>query len=74
MTDETKDTQQMLDAETASQQTSSEAESIPTEWSKSDYLWRIPLPGIGHSSPVVLGDRIYVSSATQADAHRHLCC
>ncbi len=53
---------------------SSDADSIPTEWTSRDYVWRIPLSGIGHSSPVVWGDYVYVSSATQDDAQRYLCC
>lgn len=30
--------------------------------------WKIPIPGLGHSSPVVAGDRVYVCSAVRAAA------
>ncbi len=36
----------------------------PTEWSESqNVLWKTPLPGRGHSSPTVVGDRIYLATA-----------
>ena len=41
----------------------SEAATIPVKWSEQDYNWRIELPGVGHSSPVVWGDRIFVTCA-----------
>ncbi len=51
-----------------------EAPAIPTQWTHDDYTWRVPLPGLGHSSPVVWGTRIYVTSAVQEDATRHVLC
>ena len=38
----------------------SHASTIPTEWTDKDYNWVIDLPGQGHGSPVVVGDRLYV--------------
>ena len=36
----------------------------PVEWSESRNIrWKIPLPGEGHSSPIVWGDRIYLTAA-----------
>jgi len=36
----------------------------PVEWSeKKNIRWKIELPGKGHSSPVVFGDRVYVMTA-----------
>ncbi len=52
----------------------SEAASIPVRWTQNDYAWRVPLPGRGHSSPVVWGNRIYATSAGQDDATRHVRC
>jgi outer membrane protein assembly factor BamB len=40
----------------------SEAEGIPSQWTEADYLWKKSLPGVGHSSPVVWGDRVFVTS------------
>jgi len=35
-------------------------------------LWRTPIPGLGHSSPVVWGDRIFVTSAIGGQADPQL--
>ena len=34
---------------------------FPTQWTERDYLWQIDLPGVGHSSPVVWQDQLYVT-------------
>jgi outer membrane protein assembly factor BamB len=42
------------------------AGSPPTEWngeSGKNILWKREIPGLGHSSPVIWGDRIYLTSA-----------
>jgi len=44
--------------------------TIPTTWTDDDYLWQIDLPGVGHSSPVVWGDRVFVTSADPKSARR----
>ena len=38
----------------------SQATTIPTRWTSKDYHWRVKLPGIGYSSPVVWGQKIFV--------------
>lgn len=39
--------------------------SIPTTWSDTENLaWKTPLPGPGLSSPIVVGDRVYVTCWT----------
>lgn len=39
----------------------------PVEWSEQrNVRWKAPLPGKGHSTPVVWGDRIYLTSAVPA--------
>lgn len=40
----------------------STAKSIPSQWSDSDLNWKTDLPGVGHSSPVVFGQTIFVQS------------
>lgn len=41
----------------------SDATTIPAKWTDKDYNWKIELPGVGHSSPVLWGDTIFVTSA-----------
>jgi outer membrane protein assembly factor BamB len=40
----------------------STAKTIPTTWTGKDINWKVSLPGPGHSSPVVWGDQIFVTS------------
>ena len=36
----------------------------PVEWSEQKNLrWKIPLPGQGHSTPIIVGDRVYLTAA-----------
>jgi len=36
---------------------------LPTVWSETENVaWKIPLPGIGHSSPIVWNERIFVTA------------
>ncbi|MBE0534686.1 MAG: PQQ-binding-like beta-propeller repeat protein [Phycisphaerae bacterium] len=48
------------------------AADIPTAWGAADYQWKVPLPGGGHSSPVVWGDTVFVTSADRKGGKRYL--
>ncbi|HEY1784226.1 MAG TPA: PQQ-binding-like beta-propeller repeat protein [Pirellulales bacterium] len=52
----------------------STAKGIPAEWTEKDYNWDATLPGKGHSSPVVWGDQVFVTSATVDNAERIVLC
>lgn len=42
----------------------SEAKNLPLYWGPASHVvWKAPVPGIGWSSPVVAGDRIYLTTA-----------
>lgn len=43
----------------------SDAKTIPAKWTPDDLNWKIELPGGGHSSPVLWGDKIFVTSGDQ---------
>ncbi|OHB78468.1 MAG: hypothetical protein A2Z25_21210 [Planctomycetes bacterium RBG_16_55_9] len=43
----------------------SDAKTIPSKWTQADYNWKIELPGGGHSSPVLWGDKVFVTSGDQ---------
>ena len=45
----------------------SNAKSIPVEFTVADYKWRAELPGKGHSSPVVMGRHVYVTSTKSGE-------
>src|SRR5690606_15215575 len=54
--------------------TSSEA-NIPTAWGPSENVaWKVPVPGSGHSSPIVWQDRIFVASCLEENKQRRLVC
>lgn len=47
-----------------------ERQNLPDRWDAKtgeNILWRTPIPGLAHSSPVVWGDRIFVTSASSSD-------
>lgn len=52
----------------------SEASSIPAQWSDQDYNWVIDLPGIGHSSPAVYSNRVFVQSADPQAGTQYILC
>ena len=57
--------------------------SLPVEWNKDKNIkWEIDLPGPGHSSPIIVGDKIFltcwtgygVDSKDQEDLRLHMFC
>jgi outer membrane protein assembly factor BamB len=49
--------------------------SPPSEWnveSGKNILWKTAIPGLGHSSPVIWGDRIFLTSAVPASGEAQL--
>src|SRR5262249_20866289 len=52
----------------------SDAPTIPITWTENDYNWKVELPGIGHSSPVVWGDKVFLTSADPDTATLHVIC
>ena len=39
--------------------------NLPVSWSESEYLWVVKLAGKGFSSPVVWGDKVFITSASE---------
>ena len=52
----------------------SAATTVPIRWTEKDYNWKIGLPGLGHSSPVVWDKRIFVTCGDPTTALRTLLC
>ncbi|MCG3160826.1 MAG: Outer membrane protein assembly factor BamB [Acidobacteria bacterium] len=47
-----------------------EKQNLPDKWdgkTGENILWRTPIPGLAHSSPVVWGQRVFVTSAVSSD-------
>jgi outer membrane protein assembly factor BamB len=47
---------------------------IPAKWSDRDFRWKIDLPGVGHSSPVLWGDRVFVTCGDEQTGAPTLVC
>lgn len=50
------------------------ATRFAAEFTEDDYNWKVKLPGIGHSSPVIWGDKVFLLSADPKNATRYLLC
>jgi len=45
--------------------------SVPLTWSKTDNVrWKVKLPGPGNSSPIVWGERVFLTQALDTKGHR----
>lgn len=51
----------------------SDLKGVPATWTVDDYEWVIDLPGKGHSSPVVWGDRLFLTTGFDDGARTLLC-
>src|SRR5688572_22433880 len=63
----------------------SDEQEVPTKWSAGENIaWQVDLPGPGASSPIVVGNRVFITCYTgyglepnkgdQQDLRRHLLC
>ena len=53
----------------------SAGKGIPTKWSSTENIaWRIVVPGEGHSSPIVWGDKVFLTSSLTEKNKRILLC
>src|SRR6188472_3808389 len=47
----------------------------PTQWSEAEnVLWKTPLPGRGHGSPTVVGERIYLATSDRTKQSQSVLC
>ena len=47
----------------------SEATNLPATWSREQNIkWKTPVPGRGHSSPIVWGKHIFLTTAIEGEA------
>ncbi len=47
---------------------------IPVQWTPDNMLWKTALPGVGHSSPIVWGDRLFMQSSSADAKQRMMLC
>jgi outer membrane protein assembly factor BamB len=52
-----------------------DGQNPPVQWSETNgVLWKAPLPGRGHGSPTVVGDRIYLPTADRSKQSQSVLC
>lgn len=47
---------------------------IPTNWSKDNIKWKVAIPGKAHSSPVLWGHKLFISSVKHGEKVQTLAC
>jgi outer membrane protein assembly factor BamB len=47
---------------------------LPEEWTEEASAWSVPLPGEGNSSPVIWGERVFITSAVGRGERRVVIC
>lgn len=47
---------------------------IPDTWQETDYAWKIDVPHIGHSAPIVWEKSLFITSAVEGGSDRFLHC
>ena len=53
----------------------SDAKGLPLTWSETNNIvWKTALPGIGYSSPVVSGERVWLTASPDKGKTRHVLC
>lgn len=52
----------------------SNARSIPVTFAEADYRWKVSLPGSGHSSPVLFGDKLFLTCEVREKNERFVVC
>ena len=50
----------------------SSQKGLPVQWNENAYAWKTELPGLGHSSPSVWGDHLFLASAEAGGQSRIL--
>jgi outer membrane protein assembly factor BamB len=49
--------------------------NLPLKWTATDNIaWKTPIPGVGHSSPIIHGDRVFLTSCLIKEQKRILLC
>jgi outer membrane protein assembly factor BamB len=48
--------------------------NVPAQWAPAVALWKVELPGRGHASPIVWGDRVFTVTALAETKQRILLC
>jgi len=48
--------------------------TLPVQWTDKDLNWKVALPATGNSSPVLWGERIFITAGDKSTGRRHVLC
>src|SRR5207253_782780 len=51
--------------------------SVPVQWNAAadeNVAWKVPLPGSGHASPIIFGERVFIVACLEETQERVLFC
>lgn len=48
--------------------------ALPVTWDNDDVAWKVPLPGVGESSPIIWLDQIFLTAAEDGGRQRSVLC
>ena len=51
-----------------------QAKGLPVQWTDQDYSWKVKLPGVGHASPVLWGERLFTTCCDEGDGAQYVLC
>ena len=52
-----------------------EGQTPPTRWSDTEnVVWKVKIPGRGHASPIIVGDRIFLTTADEQQSTQSVVC
>lgn len=58
-----------------SHQGESTEKDLPLKWdATTNVAWKTPIPGEGWASPIIFGDRVFITTATEGGASCHVLC
>ena len=50
-------------------------QEVPIEWSDTkNVVWKVAVPGRGHSTPIVVGNRVFLQTADETDKSQSVLC
>ena len=49
-------------------------EATPVKFTAKDQLWKTPIPGSGHGSPIIVGERVFLQTSSADGDKRSLIC
>jgi len=50
-------------------------QEVPTRWNARDNVaWKVEIPGVGHASPIVFGDYVFIATCLEESEERVLVC